>query len=119
MGFSFFTVSDDGPSQFQILGSVDGLYNFQTSGTTEFFVHGGVAVDFINVDPGGVDSESASSFQFGFGGGAGVRIPIFTDNVKIRLGGQGRYFLEDDSEDFFRPSRIDIAGTFGLSVMVM
>jgi hypothetical protein len=110
VGINYASIGDDGPSLLGINGMVDVLYNLPSN----LYFHAGGAISFLNVDPGG-DADSESVSQFGFGGGVGYRVPLIGDNVMVRLGARGIYFLE--SEDDGLPAMIAVLGTFGVSVM--
>jgi hypothetical protein len=108
LGFNYLSVSDDGPSLYTFDVTANVLYNLASG----FFVHGGGKLMYIGANEGGgADTETA--MQFGFGGGAGYRI-MMTDMLKLRLGANVFYLLEN--EDDGMPGSIDIAATIGLSM---
>ncbi|UCC71043.1 MAG: porin family protein [Gemmatimonadota bacterium] len=114
-GVYWYKESDDGTEISFMTFLADVLYHFNTSGDTQFFVHGGGG---INVVKGGEGGESESNLQFGFDGGAGVKFPI-VERLFFRLGGRVLYLLENDKDEFPRASSFNIIGTLGLSMMTM
>jgi hypothetical protein len=107
LGFSFLSVTDDGPTSWDLSPTVSVLYNLPSG----LFAQLGAGLDISSFDPGG-GAESSTTTIFNFGGGVGYRI-FMVYRLAIRLSANVRYALE--SEDDGIPSEIDIFGLFGFS----
>jgi hypothetical protein len=108
LGFQFASLSDDGPTLWNLNGTADVVYNLPSG---LFFNLGGL-IDVVSFDPGGEGSSSTTTSQFGFGGGLGYRVEMATQ-LHIRFGLRYWYLLESKDDEL--PSTSRIAGTFGLS----
>jgi opacity protein-like surface antigen len=98
--------------------TADVLYHFQSSGSSQFFVHAGGSLLYSSETDSGPGEEAFTGSQFGFGGGAGVKLPL-ADAVKFRIGLRYLYMLESESTDGISfPGAHNIMATFGLSAFI-